>query len=44
MQWLVSARNAAATATDFLLTAVLIYSLRKSRTGIKRSVFDCFSF
>ncbi|KAI0706388.1 hypothetical protein C8Q76DRAFT_800829 [Earliella scabrosa] len=35
--WLVSARNAAATATDFLLTAVLIYSLRKSRTGIKRT-------
>ncbi|KAI0788219.1 hypothetical protein C8Q74DRAFT_1256677 [Fomes fomentarius] len=35
--WLVSSRNAIATAVDLVLTTVLIYSLRKSRTGIKRT-------
>ncbi|KAI1784884.1 hypothetical protein LXA43DRAFT_1100908 [Ganoderma leucocontextum] len=33
--YLVSARNAAATVTDVLLTTILVYSLHKSRTGIK---------
>ncbi|KAM5544726.1 hypothetical protein V8D89_001624 [Ganoderma adspersum] len=35
--YLVSARNAAATVTDVLLTSILVYSLHKSRTGIKRT-------
>ncbi|KAI1784885.1 hypothetical protein LXA43DRAFT_1066381 [Ganoderma leucocontextum] len=35
--YLVSARNAAATVADSFMTAVLIYSLRRSRTGIKRT-------
>ncbi|PIL32312.1 hypothetical protein GSI_05558 [Ganoderma sinense ZZ0214-1] len=35
--YLVSARNAAATVTDVLLTTILVYSLHKSRTGIKRT-------
>ncbi|PIL32266.1 hypothetical protein GSI_05511 [Ganoderma sinense ZZ0214-1] len=35
--YLVSARNAAATVADSFMTAVLIYSLQRSRTGIKRT-------
>nr|VWP01002.1 Serine/threonine-protein phosphatase (EC [Ganoderma boninense] len=35
--YLVSARNAAATVADSFMTVVLIYSLRQSRTGIKRT-------
>ena len=37
LKYLVSARNAAATVTDVLLTSILVYSLHKSRTGIKRT-------
>ena len=39
-QYLVSARNAAATVADSFMTAVLIYSLQRSRTGIKRYAID----
>ncbi|PIL32306.1 hypothetical protein GSI_05552 [Ganoderma sinense ZZ0214-1] len=35
--YLVSARNTAATVADSFMTAVLIYSLQRSRTGIKRT-------
>ena len=37
LKYLVSARNAASTVTDVLLTSILVYSLHKSRTGIKRT-------
>ncbi|KAI0749972.1 hypothetical protein C8Q80DRAFT_1164904 [Daedaleopsis nitida] len=35
--WLISIHNAASTVSDLFITAVLIYTLRKSRTGIKRT-------
>ncbi|KAI0648702.1 hypothetical protein C8Q79DRAFT_464516 [Trametes meyenii] len=35
--WLVSTGSSMATAADLLLTTILIYSLHRSRTGIKRT-------
>ncbi|KAI0667913.1 hypothetical protein C8Q78DRAFT_1081789 [Trametes maxima] len=36
-KWLVSTGSRMATAADLLLTAILIYTLHQSRTGIKRT-------
>ncbi|KAI0788153.1 hypothetical protein C8Q74DRAFT_1411100 [Fomes fomentarius] len=36
-KWLISLHNAASTVSDIITTGVLIYTLRKSRTGIRRT-------